>query len=84
MNIENLEKANKIQKRLEFLKEQKGKFEQSERLWSDTFETKKKDYTNAQISYLSREFVDFNILRTFALQKIKEEIEEKEQEFQNL
>ena len=32
MNIENLEKANKIQKRLEFLKEQKGKFEQSERL----------------------------------------------------
>ena len=84
MNIENLEKANKIQKRLEFLKEQKWKFEQSERLWSGTFETKKKDSTNAQISYLSREFVDFNILRTFALQKINEEIEEKEQEFQNL
>ena len=84
MNIENLEKANKIQKRLEFLKEQKWKFEQSERLWSDTFETKKKDSTNAQISYLSREFVNFNILRTFALQKINEEIEEKEQEFQNL
>ena len=35
MNIENLEKANKIQKRLEFLKQQKGKFEQSERLWSN-------------------------------------------------
>ena len=84
MNIENLEKANKIQKRLEFKKKKKGKFEQSERLWSDTFETKKKDSTNAQISYLSREFVDFNILRTFALQKINEEIEEKEQEFQNL
>ena len=84
MKIENLEKGNEIQKRLEFLRLQKIKFEISENLWSDTFETRQREKTNSQVSYLSREFMDFNILRTFALQKINEEIEEKEQEFQNL
>lgn len=84
MKIENLEKANKIQKRLEFLREQKEKFEQSERLWGNTFETKKKDSTNCQIYGLSRDFIDFNILRILALQQINDAIEKNEKEFENL
>ena len=84
MNIENLEKANKIQKRLEFLKEQKGKFEISENLWSDTFETRQREKTNSQVSHLSREFIDFDVIRTLALQKISDEIKKLEKEFEEL
>lgn len=84
MKIENLEKGNEIQKRLEFLRLQKIKFEISENLWSDTFETRQREKPNSQVSRLSREFIDFDVIRTLALQKISDEIKKLEQEFEEL
>ena len=84
MKIENLEKGNEIQKRLEFLRLQKIKFEISENLWSDTFETRQREKTNSQVSHLSREFIYFDVIRTLALQKISDEIKKLEQEFEEL
>jgi hypothetical protein len=84
MKIENLEKGNEIQERLEFLRLQKIKFEISENLWSDKFETRQREKTNSQVSNLSREFIDFDVIRTLALQKISDEIKKLEQEFEEL
>ena len=84
MNQEQLERGNEITKRLKFLKEQKEKYSKAEKLWDETFNAKAKDSTNAQVCHLHREFIDFSIVRTFALQKIDDEILSLENEFNKL
>ena len=84
MNSEQLKRGNEISQRLKFLNEQKEKYSKAEKLWDETFHVKDKNSTNAQVCYLHREFLDFNIIRTFALQKINDEISELENEFNKL
>ena len=84
MNSEQLKRGNEISQRLKFLNEQKEKYSKAEKLWDETFNVKDKNSTNAQVCHLHREFLDFNIIRTFALQKINDEISSLEDEFNNL
>ena len=84
MNSEQLKRGNEISQRLKFLNEQKEKYSKAEKLWDETFHVKDKNSTNSQVCYLHREFLDFNIIRTFALQKINDEISELENEFNKL
>ena len=84
MNTEQLKRGNEITQRLKFLNEQKEKYSEAEKLWDETFNVKKINSTNSQVCYLHREFMDFNIIRTFALQKINDEILSLENEFNNL
>ena len=84
MNSEQLKRGNEISQRLKFLNEQKEKYSNAEKLWDETFNVKNKNSTNAPVYHLHREFLDFNIIRTFALQKINDEISSLENEFNNL
>lgn len=84
MNAENLKRGNEIAARLKVLQEQVPKFEQAEKLWDETFAVRQKDRTNTQVCGLRSEFVDFSVLRVFALEKINAEIKALETEFNNL
>lgn len=84
MNAENLKRGNEIAARLKVLQEQVPKFDQAEKLWGETFSVRQKDRTNTQMSGLRSEFVDFSVLRVFALEKINAEIKALETEFNNL
>lgn len=84
MNAENLKRGNEIAARLKVLQEQVPKFEQAEKLWDETFAVRQKDRTNTQVYGLRSEFVDFSVLRVFALEKINAEIKALETEFNNL
>lgn len=84
MNAENLKRGNEIAARLKVLQEQVPKFDQAEKLWDETFSVRQKDRTNTQMSGLRSEFVDFSVLRVFALEKINAEIKALETEFNNL
>ena len=84
MNQDQLKRGNEITQRLQFLKVQKEKYSKAERLWEETFNVKDINSTNAQVCHLHREFIDFNVIRTFALQKINDEISALEDEFNKL
>ena len=84
MNAENLKRGNEIAARLKVLQEQVPKFDQAEKLWDETFSVRQKDRNNTQMSGLRSEFVDFSVLRVFALEKINAEIKALETEFNNL
>ena len=84
MNKDQLKRGNEINIRLKFLNEQKEKYSKAEQLWDETFNVKNKNSTNVPVYHLHREFLDFNIIRTFALQKINDEISSLGNEFNNL
>lgn len=83
MTNEQLQNGKKIAEQIEKLEVQLAGWQESDRLFFDTISTHEKSGNGRQLN-LSREYVDFEVLKTLTIARIEKELNELKQQFESL
>lgn len=83
MTTEQLQNGKKIAEKIDQLETQLAGWNESDRLFFDTIPLHEKSGNGRQLN-LSREYVDFEVLKTLTIARIEKELNELKTEFEKL